>query len=299
MAILDEEGLGYFWNKIKDLIGRKVDKVEGKGLSTNDYTAEEKEKLSMIEAGANKYEHPSYVPKANGLYKITVSPTGHVAGAVPVTKTDITDLGISETGADALNYCECNTYTSVTEKKVTLTGFKLESGARIIVRFKYGNIATNPTLNVNGTGAKPIYYRNSNIPEGMLRKYAVIEFVYSGTYWYVVGDIDETILLAADDVVPTAISTWIYTPEIPELKRYNEIRAWVEIGDGFRGWVTLTVDDPKDVIVTGYVSATYNGNVWLKWDIEDCKIGLYVRTVNGLSVSSIKIGEIEGVKKVL
>lgn len=35
-------------------IQRKVDKVAGKGLSTNDYTTEEKTKLSGIEAGANK-----------------------------------------------------------------------------------------------------------------------------------------------------------------------------------------------------------------------------------------------------
>ena len=32
----------------------KVDKVEGKGLSTNDYTNDEKTKLAGIEAGANK-----------------------------------------------------------------------------------------------------------------------------------------------------------------------------------------------------------------------------------------------------
>ena len=33
-------------------VGGKVDKVEGKGLSTNDYTTAEKEKLSNVEAGA-------------------------------------------------------------------------------------------------------------------------------------------------------------------------------------------------------------------------------------------------------
>ena len=35
-------------------IGKKVDKVEGKQLSTNDYTTEEKEKLASIATGANK-----------------------------------------------------------------------------------------------------------------------------------------------------------------------------------------------------------------------------------------------------
>ena len=35
-------------------LGDKVDKVTGKGLSTNDYTTSEKNKLSGIEEGANK-----------------------------------------------------------------------------------------------------------------------------------------------------------------------------------------------------------------------------------------------------
>lgn len=40
----------------------KVDKVEGKGLSANDFTDEEKDKLDGIEAGANNYAHPETHP---------------------------------------------------------------------------------------------------------------------------------------------------------------------------------------------------------------------------------------------
>ena len=49
---LDENGLSHFWSKLKTLLNNKVDKVDGKGLSTNDYTANEKTKLSGIETGA-------------------------------------------------------------------------------------------------------------------------------------------------------------------------------------------------------------------------------------------------------
>ena len=45
---LDENGLLYFWQKIKTKLGGKVDKVTGKGLSTNDYTTEEKNKLEEL-----------------------------------------------------------------------------------------------------------------------------------------------------------------------------------------------------------------------------------------------------------
>lgn len=76
-----------------DLSG-KVDKVAGKGLSTNDYTTAEKNKLAGIAEGANNYVHPSYTAKASGLYKVTVDATGHVSAVAAVTKNDITALGI-------------------------------------------------------------------------------------------------------------------------------------------------------------------------------------------------------------
>ena len=43
-----------FWAKLKEILGGKVDKVEGKGLSTNDLTDDLLEKLNGIEDGANK-----------------------------------------------------------------------------------------------------------------------------------------------------------------------------------------------------------------------------------------------------
>ena len=48
---LDENGLLYFWQKI---INKFVAKETGKGLSSNDYTTEEKTKLGGIAEGANK-----------------------------------------------------------------------------------------------------------------------------------------------------------------------------------------------------------------------------------------------------
>lgn len=71
-----------------------VEKEEGKGLSTNDYTAEEKEKLAGIAEGANNYTHPAYTEQASGFYKVTVDATGHVSAVTAVTKADITGLGI-------------------------------------------------------------------------------------------------------------------------------------------------------------------------------------------------------------
>ena len=44
---------------ITETLSNKVDKISGKGLSTNDYTTEEKAKLEGIEENANNYTHPT------------------------------------------------------------------------------------------------------------------------------------------------------------------------------------------------------------------------------------------------
>ena len=50
MAFLNKTGVERLWAHIISRLGEKVDIVEGKGLSSNDYTDEEKEKLENLEA---------------------------------------------------------------------------------------------------------------------------------------------------------------------------------------------------------------------------------------------------------
>lgn len=77
-------------------IDKKVDKVEGKGLSTNDYTTEEKTKLEGITSGAqvNVIE----TVKVNGVALTPVDkaidvtvPTGALASKDKVAETDLVD----------------------------------------------------------------------------------------------------------------------------------------------------------------------------------------------------------------
>lgn len=51
-------------------------------------------RIWYIAAGANKYVHPTHTAAASGLYKTTVDEEGHVTATTPVTKDDITNLGI-------------------------------------------------------------------------------------------------------------------------------------------------------------------------------------------------------------
>lgn len=80
----------------QNALNTKVDKVDGKQLSTEDYTTAEKTKLQGIADNANNYSHPagSAPSKTEGLYKISTDSNSHIASATPVAKSDITALGI-------------------------------------------------------------------------------------------------------------------------------------------------------------------------------------------------------------
>lgn len=80
--------------ELREEVGDKVDKEEGKGLSHNDFTDADRKKLDGIDEEANKYTHPGYTTHGSGLYKISVDASGHVNGVTAVKKEDITKLGI-------------------------------------------------------------------------------------------------------------------------------------------------------------------------------------------------------------
>ncbi len=117
--------------------------------------------------------------------------TGRTDGKVTALATKRTIDGMQFDGsANIHHYAECSTAAATAAKTVTLSGFTLATGARIIVRFTVTNTAANPTLNVNGTGAKAIQYRNAAISAGYLAANRLREFVYDGSAWELIGDVD-------------------------------------------------------------------------------------------------------------
>lgn len=92
-------------SNITQLQTQKVDKVEGKGLSTNDYTTPEKNKLAAIEAEANKYVLPAATTTTLG---------GIIVGD---------GLSIDDTGKLVAN----SVYTLPTASSTVLGGVKIGS----------------------------------------------------------------------------------------------------------------------------------------------------------------------------
>lgn len=87
-------------------------------------------------------------------------------------------------------YGSCSTAAGTAAKTVSVDNFSLETGARVTVKFTVTNTAGSPTLNVNSTGAKAIYYNGAAITAGYLKANKVYEFIYNGNQWDFVGDID-------------------------------------------------------------------------------------------------------------
>ena len=96
----------------------------------------------------------------------------------------------SDTFIFTLPYASCSTAAATAAKTATVDQFSLETGARVVIKFTVTNTAANPTLNINSTGAKAIYYRGAAIAAGNLAANRTYEFVYNGTQWELIGDLD-------------------------------------------------------------------------------------------------------------
>lgn len=156
-------------SNITQLQTQKVDKVEGKGLSTNDYTTPEKNKLAAIEAEANKYVLPAATASALGGVKIGSNITLADGGTISITKNNVTSaLGVDPT-------------TSYVKKAGdTMTGTLTSASAT-------GSIVFKGTENSDITN---IYKSGGNLSEGfgMHANADIINglrFNWYDTFWYI------------------------------------------------------------------------------------------------------------------
>ena len=81
-------------------------------------------------------------------------------------------------------YATCSTVSATAAKVAVCTGFKLTTGATVLVKFSNTNSAASPTLNVNSTGAKPIVaYGTTAIQAYAWKAGQAVTVVYDGTSW--------------------------------------------------------------------------------------------------------------------
>lgn len=150
-------------------------------------------KASQDNAKSSEDKAKEYLDTMEAISAVEIA-TVDQAGIV---KPDGKTLSIESDGTLSINqgfgYGVCSTAGGTVEKAVVCEGFKLIAGASITIKFSVANTAGNPTLNVNGTGAKSIMYKGSVLNGAYLGANKVYAFVYDGTYWQLVGDLDTDI----------------------------------------------------------------------------------------------------------
>lgn len=112
------------------------------------------------------------------------------------------EQGIKEIKIDNTQYLiEPTIYTAVSQTSASatftaaLTNFQLFDGALVAVKFNATNNA-NATLNINSTGAKPIYYNNAKITANQLKANHTYTLSYVKSLnsnnggWELIGDLD-------------------------------------------------------------------------------------------------------------
>ena len=116
--------------------------------------------------------------------------------------------GINFNGtANVIHYNLCSTAAGTAAKTVECPNFDLRTGARITVKYANTNTAANPTLNVNNTGAKSIYYHNERIPVDALKANELHDYIYDGLNWVYVGTIAANVAITVDENSKTLFIT--------------------------------------------------------------------------------------------
>ena len=88
-----------------------------------------------------------------------------------------------------------------------ISNFELAAG--VYVNIKVNTVGANATLNVNNTGAKPIYYNGIAINANTLSEGNIYTLIYTGTNWEIIGDITGKNIMIGTTAEWQAHSTYI------------------------------------------------------------------------------------------
>jgi hypothetical protein len=105
-------------------------------------------------------------------------------------------------------YAVCGDSPSISDRRVSITNFKLVTGVRVLVRFTYPFAGTQGkvTLNVNSTGAKEVKLLRADGSYDAITQYnswstnEIVEFVYDGTYWVALSSDKQFVYVAFQTV---------------------------------------------------------------------------------------------------
>ena len=192
-------------------------------------------------------------------------------------------------------YVICNTAAGTAAKDGSCDGFTLFKGATITVYFGTANTAANPTLNVNRTGAKPIWVKNAAIAKPYYwRAQDTVQMTYDGSHWvmsessaatiiaswcvnndttYINGASIATGTIAADRIQANAMFTQHMTAQNLDIT-------------GGAITVTATGFDDSYIHLNHRNIDSWFGARWCGFEITDSSSSNYMQTVWGFDVNA-------------
>ena len=258
-------------SNITQLQTQKVDKVEGKGLSTNDYTTPEKNKLAAIEAEANKYVLPAATASALGGVKIGSNITLADDGTISITKANVT----SALGVDP-------TTTYVKKAGDTMTGALTNSST----------ISGSKLISTVSTGTAPIQVTSTtlctNLNADMVDGYGVSNFNTDSV----------SIKCSINSVNQSNAENWIKLCTLPLTSQVTtqdkrvvfEIVGGTDVGEKYAYYATLTastrVTENVELRILNSVDTISIATFIAGYVITSDKVEIWIRTSNQWGAST-------------
>lgn len=224
-------------------------------------------------AGTASAGDDNTVARGDHVHPAQTTVSGNAGSATKLATARTID-GVDFNGTAAIvHYGTCSTAAGTAAKTVACTGYKLVTGSTIRVKFTVTNTVDNPTLNVNSTGAKAIMYRGSAISKGYLAANRVYEFVYDGTDYELVGDIntDTNTKVKMTETNPTEGITY----NVPFVTGAGTLEQCVNNGLRYYTYVETADKVGQAMMVIGNGQDTGSGNK------KYGKVRIYGRVDNG------------------
>lgn len=198
--LINTTTLGYFKTKEDELIAKKVDKETGKGLSTNDYTTDEKNKLAGIATGADVSTITGI--QVNGT---TQSPVNKIVNiTVPTDNKDLDNGAGYQTDANVKTTVEAYGYQTAAnvQSKIESYGYQTASQVNSAIQSAAGSYLKNDYKVVDAlpeTGDKSYIYLVKDTHSDSNDAYD--EYIWNKDAWEKIGNTDVNLsgYMAKDD----------------------------------------------------------------------------------------------------
>lgn len=162
---------------------------DGRGIAGTQVSYQASESGSVIPAGTWSESPPEALAGRYLWTRVVITYTD---------ETSSTSYSVVRNGTDGVNgsdgvdgqmlYANCGTAAGTAAKAASLSAgrLQLKPGTTVAVRFTYENTAANPTLDIDGTGAKAVYVQGSRSVYWAAG--ATVAFTYDGASWRVASE---------------------------------------------------------------------------------------------------------------